>query len=192
MIKSSFRSSPRRIAGQLFPLALASALVSSCATTTQAPPVATTQPRQVAASLDKRWVKVHANPPTWYPRGTSADCTTGCMDGEWVYTEDPQGTRLFIPLRGLAADRRKALLAEAFAARTPAKIRRITTEEAKLRAGEKAGAASIILLPVVQGAWAAGTWWNYWKGRYNRNGQPDPRTIPSAKNPTPWLPRTTH
>jgi hypothetical protein len=166
--------------------------LTSCAPTTQAPQITTTRSHQVAASPGDRWVKVRANPPTWYPRGTSTDCATGFRDGEWIYTEDSQGTRLFIPLKGLAADRRKELLAEALAARSPEKVSKITTEEANYRAGLKVGAASLIVLPVVEGAWAAGTWWDYWKGRYDGNGQPDPRTIPSSKNPTPWLPRTTN
>jgi len=178
------------MAGPLF--AMAWGVVSSCAPTTPAPPVATNRSDQVTASLDHRWVKVRINPPIWYPSGTPADCGTGFRDGEWVYTEDARGTRLFVPFKGLAADRRKDLLAEALAARAPGKVKRITAEEAKHRAGTRAATAALIVLPVVEGAWAVGTWWDYWKGRYDNSGQPAQRTIPSSNNPTPWLPPTAH
>ena len=105
-------------------------LVSSCATTGKP-----TQPSQSAslstqAALAEEWTKVHNNPPTWYPRGVSPDIETDHASGDWIYTEDAQGTRFFLPRHGIQSDRRKKLLADALAARSPEKKERIAHEEA--------------------------------------------------------------
>jgi hypothetical protein len=71
---------------------------------------------------------VRSNPPTWYPRGTAADCATYHRDGEWIFTEDSLKTCFFIPFHGLTADKRKALVAEALAARGKNKLRKIDSE----------------------------------------------------------------
>jgi hypothetical protein len=89
-----------------------------------------TTPREtVNPASNRNWVKVRSNPPTWYPRGIPANCATSHRDGEWIYAEDLHNTRFFVPLDGLKSERRKSLLAEALAARHPAKVRRIHQEQ---------------------------------------------------------------
>ena len=78
------------------------------------------------------WVKVSSNPQTWYPRGVPADCPTDHHNGEWVYTENSQNARYFIPLHSLPQNRRADLLDEALAARTPDKVARIAREDAEM------------------------------------------------------------
>ena len=73
----------------------------------------------VAPEMGKGWVKVSSEPPTWYPRGVPADHPTDYRSGEWIYLKDRTDTRFFIPLHGLLTDKRKALEAEAMAARHP-------------------------------------------------------------------------
>ena len=75
------------------------------------------------------WVKVSSKPPTWYPRGVAADCSTDFQNGEWVYTENSQDTRYFIPLHGLNQERRTKLRKEALAARTRDKKNRIVRDD---------------------------------------------------------------
>ena len=111
---------------QLGAVAFAAGLVASCATSSSRPHGESGQ----AAEAASQWVRVKANPPTWYPRGTPADQPTDCRDGEWVYTEDVLGSRYFIPVRGISAERRKLLRREALAARSPRKVRRIAGEDA--------------------------------------------------------------
>ena len=122
-MKTNAHSRPRRrqVLRYFIPVLTALCLVTSCSTTPKAQEVNPAPPSQ--------WVKACSQPPTWYPRGTAANCVTDHTTGEWIYTEDAQGTRFFIPLHGLPADRRKTLLAEAFAARNPDKSRRIANEE---------------------------------------------------------------
>ena len=115
-------------------LPLASPLASSCSTS---------QPPQAGSeSHTAQWVKVKESPPTWYPRGVSADHPTDHNNGEWIYTEDEVGTRYFIPIHGLPPDRRQALLADAWASRSPEKSQRIHDEESRRKFGS---AASYIL-----------------------------------------------
>lgn len=68
------------------------------------------------------WSKVKDSPPTYYPKGVSADCPTAVSDGMWVMTGDAAGTRYFIPARGVDT---KGLTEEALAARTPEESKRI-------------------------------------------------------------------
>lgn len=75
------------------------------------------------------WVKVQSRPPTWYPRGVPADAPNDHQSGEWVYTENAQGDRYFIPLHGLPTERRARLRNEAMAARSPEKMNRILRED---------------------------------------------------------------
>ena len=123
-------ASPRRNAAGLIVGLLSGICLSACSTT--APP------RQGGAVVppapSQNWVKVSANPPTWYPRGVSADCPTDHHNGEWIYTENSQNARYFIPLRSLPQDRRAGLLDEALAARAPGKVARIAREDAELAA----------------------------------------------------------
>ena len=67
------------------------------------------------------WVKVRSNPPTWYPRGTRIDCPIDHRSGEWIHTEDSQGTRFFIPLHVTGTIPRQTLVKEALAARSTRK-----------------------------------------------------------------------
>ncbi|MDA7651994.1 hypothetical protein N8582_02245 [Akkermansiaceae bacterium] len=73
--------------------------------------------------MSKGWVKVSSEPPTWYPRGVPADHPTDYRSGEWIHLKDTANTRFFIPLHGLLSEKRKALEAEAMAARHPELIR---------------------------------------------------------------------
>jgi hypothetical protein len=86
--------------------------------------------RTATKSPSPEWVKVHAKPPTWFPRGVPADCPTDSENGEWVITENSQNTQYFIPLRGLTKERRNKLLHEALADRSPNKKNRIAREDA--------------------------------------------------------------
>ena len=83
----------------------------------------------IQAAPNRQWVKVRDHPPTWYPRGIPADCPTDHRNGDWVFTEDAQGTCFFIPRHIPQPAQRKQLLAEALAARQPDKVRRIDHEE---------------------------------------------------------------
>ena len=126
-MNSVSHASPRRIAAELIVGLLSGICLSSCSTT--APP------RQGGAVMppapSTNWVKVRSNPPTWYPRGVPADCPTDYYNGEWVFTENSQNSRFFIPLRNLPYNRRADLLDEALAARTPEKVARIAREDAE-------------------------------------------------------------
>ena len=62
------------------------------------------------------WKKVANHPPTYFPKGTSADHPTGVSDGSWVFSGDQSGARYFIPARGLDSRR---LTAEAMMTMTP-------------------------------------------------------------------------
>jgi hypothetical protein len=129
-MKSSARqTSPGRIPGRLAVLLLLTVLVSSCATPRSQLRTEPTGSSRMAPAITNRWVKVRVNPPTWYPRGTRADCPTDHRSGEWIRTEDALGTLYFIPLHGMAKDQRKSLLKEALATRSPGKVRRIARED---------------------------------------------------------------
>lgn len=126
---------------------LAAVMVSSCATTQSNPKAET----QSAHAISNSWWKVSSNPPTLYPRGVAADHPTDHHSGDWIYTEDPRGTRFFIPHHGLPAAQRKTLLAEALASRSPEKIRNTTNQEAGRKLGTGAGA--VIAAPVLTAGW---------------------------------------
>ncbi|MCF7674302.1 MAG: hypothetical protein K9N23_00905 [Akkermansiaceae bacterium] len=85
-------------------MCLVGVVISSCSTT----PRNTTPGTQGAQIASNSWKKVSSNPPTWYPRGVAADHPTDHNSGEWVYTDDAEGTRFFVPLHGLPAVKRKA------------------------------------------------------------------------------------
>lgn len=68
------------------------------------------------------WSKVRSNPPTYFPKGVSADHPTTASDGMWVKTGDAAGTQYFIPARGVDT---KGLIAEAMAARTPEERKKV-------------------------------------------------------------------
>jgi hypothetical protein len=68
------------------------------------------QPTGAGASSSRHWVKVSSRPPTFYPRGVAADCATDVHSGEWVYTDDAQGTRYFIPVRDWGRTPRQTLI----------------------------------------------------------------------------------
>ena len=82
-------------------------------------------------AMHKNWVKVSSQPPTYCPRGVAADHPTDHCSGEWVYTDDENGTRYFIPLRGLG-DRREALVHDALSARSERKLAQVDAEDRKL------------------------------------------------------------
>ena len=110
------------LAALILPAAM---LLCQCATTAGTPPRATTS----VTAPSHHWVKVSSRPPTFYPCGVAADCPTDFHNGEWIHAGDAADTRYFIPLRGIASDRRKVLLDEALAARSQDKLRRIAAED---------------------------------------------------------------
>lgn len=118
-------------------------MISSCATSHSNPTAGT----QSAQTIGNSWKKVSSNPPTWYPRGIAADHPTDHSSGEWVYTDDVQGARFFIPLHGLSAAQRKALVAEALAARDPDKVREVSNQEAGRKIAT--GAGVVVAAPVL-------------------------------------------
>ena len=111
------------LAALILPAAM---LLCQCATTAGTPPRATTS----VTAPSHHWVKVSSRPPTFYPRGVAADCPTDFHNGEWIHAGDAADTRYFIPLRGIASDRRKVLLDAALAARAPNKVRQIACDDA--------------------------------------------------------------
>jgi hypothetical protein len=104
-------------------LLFAALAVASCGTGSSGKPGS-------VALQPAHWSKVKNNPPTYYPKGVSADHPTTVSDGMWVMTGDSAGTRYFIPARGVDT---QGLTDEALAARTPEERKRI----------EKAGAREI-------------------------------------------------
>ena len=132
-MKSSTRqTSPRRIHARLAVLLMFAVLVSSCATTRSQLQTKPTGSSRMASAVTSQWVKVRSNPPTWYPRGTPADCPTDHRSGEWVYAKDAAGTSYFIPLHGMARDQRKSLVKEALAARSARKQVQVVAEDCAL------------------------------------------------------------
>lgn len=126
---SARQTSPRRIPGRPAVLLMLAVIVSSCATPRSQLRTGATGSSRMAPAVTSQWVKVRSNPPTWYPRGTPADCPTDHRSGEWVYAEDAAGTRYFIPLHGMATGQRKSLVKEALAARSARKQLRSSTED---------------------------------------------------------------
>jgi hypothetical protein len=125
---------------QLLCLALLAAFTSSCATSGKSDPSTHVEP-----TISRSWVKVSSKPPTWFPRGVPADHPSDFKSGDWVYVEDPKGTRFFIPLHGISKDRRKVLQSEALAARHPATVQRIKNGEVVRKT--KAVGSFIVMLP---------------------------------------------
>jgi hypothetical protein len=93
--------------------------LSSCGTTPHQPQAPTGLAPYQSVTASGHWVKVRSNPPTWYPRGTRSDCPIDFRSGEWVKTDNHDGTRLFIPFHVTGEIPRKTLLKEALAARGP-------------------------------------------------------------------------
>lgn len=133
----------RQNLGRFASLCVAVAMITSCANTPDRPPIET----QTTQSGSHSWRKVRSNPPTWYPHGVAADHPTDHHSGEWVYTEDAQGTRFFVPFHGLPKEQRNALIAEALAARNPDKVRRIENQEAGRIVAT--GATAAVTVPVM-------------------------------------------
>ncbi|MFT6242911.1 MAG: hypothetical protein ACJAQT_005023 [Akkermansiaceae bacterium] len=130
----------RRSSLQFIALGLLAGFTSSCATSGKSDPSTHELP-----SMSRSWVKVDSKPPTWYPRGVPADHPTDFKSGEWIYAEDTKNTCFFIPLHGLPPDKRKALKAEAMAARHPETIQRINNVEIDRKA--KAAGSYIVMFP---------------------------------------------
>lgn len=107
-VKSQSTSRAIRILGIL----IAVACLNSCGTGLSEKPAPT--PTTVN---QQHWHKVKTNPPTYFPRGVSADHPTDNQsDGMWVKTGDAAGTRYFIPNRGVDS---RLLVAEALTQVTP-------------------------------------------------------------------------
>jgi hypothetical protein len=104
----------RRSLCQLAFLGILVAVTCSCSTSREVD-----SSTHVVPKMSKGWVKVSSEPPTWYPRGVPADHPTDYRSGEWIHLKDTANTRFFIPLHGLLTEKRKALEAEAMAARHP-------------------------------------------------------------------------
>lgn len=136
---------------QLGVVALAAGFVASCATSSSHPQSGPGQAAEAEFAPAKQWVRVKANPPTWYPRGTPADQPTALRDGEWVYTEDALGSRYFIPVRGISSEWRQLLRRQALAARSSRKVARIAAEDAArvMRTG------SLVLFSLTPPGWYA-------------------------------------
>lgn len=83
--------------------------------------------------IPEHWVQVSSHPPTFYPRGVSADCPTDYRSGEWVFTEDAKGTRFFIPFSCPGPIPRQALLEEALSAQSPGKLKKTKDQNGKIR-----------------------------------------------------------
>ncbi|SHI65621.1 hypothetical protein SAMN02745181_0592 [Rubritalea squalenifaciens DSM 18772] len=82
--------------------------------------------QEAVSALDSgRWRQVAKKPPTYYPKGVAEDHLTGASDGYWVYRGDKAGTRFFIPSHGVRGQSGDALIAEALAAATPERKKKI-------------------------------------------------------------------
>jgi hypothetical protein len=112
---------------------------ASCQTTT--PPAADA----TKTLTPSHWVKVSSQPPTYYPRGVSADHSTDHWSGEWVYADDAKGSRYFIPIHGLGTVNRQSLIQEALSARSEKKLAKIAAEDREIR--NKGLRKSFILIP---------------------------------------------
>jgi hypothetical protein len=103
----------------------------------------------VSAVVSAHWVQVSSRPPTFYPQGVPADCATDIRSGEWVSTENASNTRFFIPFKGIAPAKRRALIQEALALQSEKKRNQID-KESKVDATTVAVAATAVAVtPVV-------------------------------------------
>jgi hypothetical protein len=100
----------------------------SCQTHTKPSTAAVRQP-----VTRKNWVKVSSQPPTYYPKGVAADSPTDHWSGEWIYTEDENESRYFIPLHGLEGTSRQDLIADAQSRLSEKKRTRIAAEDREIR-----------------------------------------------------------
>jgi|GEM_PF-1426418 len=123
------QTSPGRIPGRLAVLLMLAVLVTSCATPRSQLRTEPTGSSGMAPAVTSQWVKVRSNPPTWYPRGTPADCPTDHRSGEWIRTGDSQGTRFFIPLHVTQTIPRQTLIKDALAARSTRKQAQVAAED---------------------------------------------------------------
>jgi hypothetical protein len=113
---------------------LAAACLAGCATNPQA--AETGAPAAAGPGCaGGQWTMVRSDPPTWFPRGLPADHPTDCASGEWVHTGDSRGTRYFLPVHGLEWERRRSLVKEALAARSPEVTKRLAREDAAYLVG---------------------------------------------------------
>jgi hypothetical protein len=104
-------------------------------------------PPAVSDGASQHWVKVSSRPPTFYPRGVAADYPTDFRSGEWVYTGDAQGTRFFIPLRGIVGIPRKTLIDEALSARSEEKKRQIAADKVRFHVMQVLFSPVLIFVP---------------------------------------------
>jgi hypothetical protein len=102
---------------------------TSCQTHSEPPTVAVRQ-----TVMRKNWVKVSSQPPTFYPKGVAANSPTDHWSGEWVDTGDENGTRYFIPLRGISGTNRQMLVKEALSQRSERKLAVIAAEDDEILA----------------------------------------------------------
>jgi hypothetical protein len=105
-------------------ITLSSPFLNQCAPTHASKPGTPAVP----AVVSSHWVQVSSRPPTFYPRGVSAECPTDIASGEWVTTGDAKGTRYFIPVSCPPGVPRKTLVNEAISARSSQKIQQIEDE----------------------------------------------------------------
>lgn len=112
----------------------------SCQTNTKPPTASVQQP-----AMRKNWMKVSSQPPTYYPNGVAADSPTDHWSGEWVYSNDENGSRYFIPIHGLGTVTRQSLVQEALSARSEKKLARIAAEDREIR--KQGLRKSFILIP---------------------------------------------
>lgn len=60
-----------------------------------------------------KWKQVKKQPPTYYPKGVSANAPTDLHDGFWVRSRKPDGPRFFIPADGVGPHSAEELITEA-------------------------------------------------------------------------------
>jgi len=117
------------------PHLLATLILLSTLLLNQCAPTESPKPKNpgVSSVVPEHWVQVSSSPPTFYPRGVSADCPTDYQSGDWVATEDAKGTLFFIPFSCPGPIPRQALVEEALSARSPRKLKKIKDENRKIR-----------------------------------------------------------
>jgi hypothetical protein len=128
-----------------------------------------------ASVVTEHWTKVSSRPPTFYPRGVAADCSTDYQSGDWVETGDAVGTRFFIPLACPGGLPRQALVNEALSARRPGELHPGSEETRKLEPKEVIGRAA--MTPIWMVGWLAsfGRWPGYdvdWREEWKSSKQP--------------------
>lgn len=99
-------------------------LLNQCASTHVPEP----ETPEVSSVVSAHWVKVSSRPPTYFPRGVSADRPTDCQSGDWVETGDAVGTKYFIPVACPAGEPREILFEEALSARSARNPQQIEDE----------------------------------------------------------------